>query len=165
MCETAIHKLTHGTHPLLGNREGKHSMSQERGEALNALLREGRPASRAFRDEGRSQVNFGPPNPATDEKALRSKGSCHTPCLPKVPRRRARHSRATPGSGFPTGRRAGDGHLKAHHDLQARPARPGKATRLGVRGSIVLAVSRASYSSFFKAGGRDLFSATEKKRS
>jgi len=32
-----------------------------------------------------------------------------------------------PGSGFPTGRRAGDGHLEAHHDLQATPARPGKA--------------------------------------
>ena len=98
MRETAIHKLTHGTHPLLGNEEGKHSMSQERGEALNALLREGRLASRASRDEAfwRSQVNFGPPNPATDEKALWSKGKrvrCHTPCLPKVPRGRARRSR------------------------------------------------------------------------
>ena len=73
-------------------------MSQERGEALNALLREGRLASRASRDEAfwRSQVNFGPPNPATDEKALWSKGKrvrCHTPCLPKVPRGRARRSR------------------------------------------------------------------------
>nr|QTC08356.1 hypothetical protein [Coriandrum sativum] len=67
-----------------------------------------------------------------------------------------------PGSGFPTGRGTGDGHLKAHHDLQATPARPGKATRLGVRGSIVPAAPRTSYSSFFKAGGRDLFSATEK---
>ncbi|GJY93336.1 hypothetical protein Tco_0509118 [Tanacetum coccineum] len=38
----------------------------------DTLLREGRLASRAFRDEAfwRSQVNFGPPNPATDEKAL-----------------------------------------------------------------------------------------------
>lgn len=53
-----------------------------------------------------------------------------------------------PGSGFPTGRGTGDGHLKAHHDLQATPARPGKATRLGVRGSIVPAASRTSYSSF-----------------
>lgn len=68
-----------------------------------------------------------------------------------------------PGSGFPTGRGTGDGHLKAHHDLQATPARPGKATRLGVRGSIVPAASRTSYSSFWKAGGRDLFSATEKR--
>lgn len=45
-----------------------------------------------------SQVNFGSPNPATDEKALWSKGKrvrCHTPCLPKVPRGRARRSRAT----------------------------------------------------------------------
>ncbi|KAI3950413.1 hypothetical protein MKW92_001312 [Papaver armeniacum] len=40
------------------------------------------------------------------------------------------------GSGFPTGRGTEDGHLEAHHDLQARPARPGKATRLGVRGSL-----------------------------
>ncbi|OIT32105.1 putative mitochondrial protein [Nicotiana attenuata] len=42
-----------------------------------------------------------------------------------------------PGSGFPTGRGTKDGHLKAHHDLQATPTRPGKATRLGIRGSIV----------------------------
>ena len=136
---------------------------------FGTLLREGRLASRAFRDEAfwRSQVNFGPPNPATDEKALWSKGKrvrCHTPCLPKVPRGRARRSGARqPGSGFPTGRGTGDGHLEAHHDLQATPARPGKATRLGVRGSIVPAASRTSYSSFLKAGGRDLFSATEKK--
>ncbi|OWM87307.1 hypothetical protein CDL15_Pgr022414 [Punica granatum] len=52
------------------------------------LLREGRLVSRASRDEAfwRSQVNFGPPNRATDEKALWSKGKrvhCHTPCLPK----------------------------------------------------------------------------------
>ena len=123
---------------------------------FGTLLREGRLASRAFRDEAfwRSQVNFGPPNPATDDKALWSKGKrvrCHTLCLPKVPRGRARRSRArrpTGGSGFPTGRGAGDGHLKAHHDLQATPARPGKATRLGVRGSVVPAAPRTSYSSF-----------------
>ncbi|CAN7135860.1 unnamed protein product [Brassica rapa subsp. narinosa] len=47
-----------------------------------------------------------------------------------------------PGSRFPTGRGTGDGHLKAHHDLQVRPARPGMATRLGVRGSIVPAAPR-----------------------
>ncbi|KAI3482961.1 hypothetical protein L1887_54173 [Cichorium endivia] len=57
---------------------------------FGTLLREGRLASRAFRDEAfwRSQVNFGPPNPATDEKGpmVWSKGKrvrCHTPCLPK----------------------------------------------------------------------------------
>ncbi|CAJ1937621.1 unnamed protein product [Sphenostylis stenocarpa] len=61
---------------------------------------------------------------------------CHTPCLQKVPRGRAIRRKRRPGSGFPTGRGTGDGHLEAHHDLQARPARPGKATRLGVRGSI-----------------------------
>ncbi|KAI3905869.1 hypothetical protein MKW92_028171 [Papaver armeniacum] len=31
------------------------------------------------------------------------------------------------GSGFPTRRWTEDDHLKAHHDLQARPAGPGKA--------------------------------------
>ncbi|CAL0309402.1 unnamed protein product [Lupinus luteus] len=43
---------------------------------FGTLLREGRLASWASRDEAfwRSQVNFGPPNPATDEKALWSKG-------------------------------------------------------------------------------------------
>ncbi|MCD7446292.1 hypothetical protein HAX54_000102 [Datura stramonium] len=67
------------------------------------------------------------------------------------------------GSRFPTGRGIEEGHLKAHHDLQATPARPGKATRLGVRGSIVPVASWTSYSSFLKARGRDLFSTTEKK--
>ena len=57
---------------------------------------------------------------------------------------------------------ARDGHLETHHDLQARPARPGKTTQLGVRGSIVPAAPRTSYSSFLKAGRRDLFSAMEK---
>lgn len=73
---------------------------------VGTLLREGRLASRAFRDEAfwRSQVNFGPPNPATEEKALWSKGKrvrCHTPCPPKVPRGRARRSRATPQERIP----------------------------------------------------------------
>ncbi|KAH7510989.1 hypothetical protein FEM48_ZijujUnG0059700 [Ziziphus jujuba var. spinosa] len=75
---------------------------------FGTLLREGRLASRASRDEAfwRSQVNFGPPNPATDEKALWSKGKrvrCHTPCLPKVPKGRARRSRATTREGNPIG--------------------------------------------------------------
>lgn len=155
-----------GLTPYLGIERG--NIACHKSEArFGTLLREGRLASRAFRDEAfwQSQVNFGPPNPATDEKALWSKGKrvrCHTPCLPKVPRGRARRSRATNRERIP--HRQGDrGHLKAHHDLQATPARPGKATRLGVRGSIVPAASRTSYSSFFQVGGRDLFSATEKK--
>ena len=146
-------------------------MSQERGEVWNPTSE--RDASRAGLTEMRpffwqSQVNFGPPNPATDEKALWSKGSVYVVTLPAFQRCLEDGPDAAerqPGSGFPTGRGTGDGHLKAHHDLQATPARPGKATRLGVRGSIVPAASRTSYSSFFKAGGRDLFSATEKKRS
>lgn len=83
----------------LGMKRGK--IACHKSEArFGTLLREGRLASRASRDEAfwRSQVNFGPPNPATDEKALWSKGKrvrCHTPCLPKVPRGRARRSRAT----------------------------------------------------------------------
>lgn len=78
-----------------------------------------------------------------------------------MPRGQAIRRKRRPGSGFPTGWGTGDGHLEAHHDLQARPARPGKATRLGVRGSIVPAAPRTS-SSFLKARGRDLLSATEK---
>lgn len=108
--------------------------------------------SRASRDEAfwRSQVNFGPPNPATDEKALWSgvKGSVYVVtllafqrCLEDGPDAAERQ----PGSGLPTGRGTGDGHLEAHHDLQAKPARPGKATRLGVRGSIVPAAPWTSY--------------------
>ena len=129
----------------------------------------GTPREPGFGDEAfwRSQVNFGPPNPATEEKALWSKGKhvrCHTPCPPKVPRGRARRSRATPQERIPTSRGTGDGHLEAHHDLQATPARPGKVTRLGVRGSIVPAASRTSYSSFAKERVRDLFSATEKNQ-
>nr|GEV69589.1 hypothetical protein [Tanacetum cinerariifolium] len=111
---------------------------------FGTLLRKGRLASRAFRDEAfwRSQVNFGPPNPATDEKALwyEVKGSVYVVTLPTFQRCLEDGPDAAerrPGSGFPTGGGAGDGHLKAHHDLQATPGRPGKATRLGVRGSIV----------------------------
>nr|YP_009675533.1 hypothetical protein FPI08_mgp20 [Sophora flavescens]QDD68277.1 hypothetical protein [Sophora flavescens] len=90
----------------LGMKRGK--IACHKSEArFGTLLREGRLASRASRDEAfwRSQVNFGPPTPATDEKALWSKGKrvrCHTPCLQKVPRGRARRKRR-PGSGFPTG--------------------------------------------------------------
>ena len=91
----------------LGIKRGK--IACHKSEARSGtLLREGRLVSRASRDEAfwRSQVNFGPPNPATDEKALWSKGKrvrCHTPCLPKVPRGRARRSRATtnPGADSP----------------------------------------------------------------
>lgn len=98
MRETAIHKSM-GLTLYLGMERG--NIACHKSEArFGTLLREGRLVSRASRDEAfwRSQVNFGPPNPATDEKALWSKGKrvrCHTPCLPKVPRGRARRSRAT----------------------------------------------------------------------
>ncbi|CAN6447132.1 unnamed protein product [Victoria cruziana] len=143
-------------------------MSQERGEgeipyserdASRAGLLEMRPFGEA------NQVNFGPPNPATDEKG---RGSVYIVTLPAFQRCLEDGPDAVerrPGSGFPTGRGTRrDGHLEAHHDLQATPARPGKAT-LGVRGSIVPAAFWTSYSSFRKAGVRDLFSAMEKRRS
>ncbi|GJS88735.1 hypothetical protein Tco_0771371 [Tanacetum coccineum] len=73
-------------------------------------MREGRLASRAFRDEAfwRSQVNFGPPNPATDEKALwyGVKGSVYVVTLPAFQRCLEDGPDAAerrPGSGFPTG--------------------------------------------------------------
>jgi hypothetical protein len=55
---------------------------------FGTLLREGRLASRASRDEAfwRSQVNFGPPNPATDEKAYGVKGSVYVVTLPAFKR-------------------------------------------------------------------------------
>jgi hypothetical protein len=122
--------------------------------------------SRASRDEAfwRSQVNFGPPNPATDEKALWSKGKrvrCHTPCLPKVPIGRARRSRATTRERIP--HRQGDRRRPSRG--ASRPTGNTGETWEGnpVRGSIVPAAPQTSYSSFLKAGGRDLFSATEKK--
>jgi hypothetical protein len=85
--KTAIKKLAHGTHPLLGNGKGKHSMSQERRGGYHPLQREERRASRAL--EMRLFGEADPPNPATE------KARCHTPCLPKVPKGRARRSRAT----------------------------------------------------------------------
>ncbi|PHT28579.1 hypothetical protein CQW23_31793 [Capsicum baccatum] len=89
----------------LGIERGKIACHKS-GARVGTLLREGCLASWAFRDESfwRIQVNFGPPNPATDEKALWSKGKCvrcHTPYLPKVPRGWARCSRATIGERVP----------------------------------------------------------------
>ncbi|WJX67298.1 hypothetical protein P8452_51777 [Trifolium repens] len=55
---------------------------------FGTLLREGRLASRASRDEAfwRSQDNFGPPNPATDDKAYGVKGSVYVVTLPAFKR-------------------------------------------------------------------------------
>ena len=141
-------------------------MSQERGEVWNPTAR-GTPREPGFNE----MRPFGEAKSISGHQTLQlmrrpyggKRVRCHTPCLPKVPRGRARRSRATTRERIPPpAGGTGDGHLEAHHDLQARPARPGKATRLGVRGSIVPAAPRTSYSSFLKAGGRDLFSATEK---
>ena len=164
MRETAIHKSM-GLTLDLGMEKGNIAChkSEARGRFPTAR---GTPREPGFGDEAfwRSQVNFGPPNPATDEK---DRGRVYVVTLPAFQRCLEDGPDAAerrPGSGFPTSRGTGDGHLEAHHDLQARPARPGKATRLGVRGSIVPAASRTSYSSFLKAGVRDLFSATDKNQ-
>lgn len=139
-------------------------MSQERGEVWNPTAR-GTPREPGFGDEAfwRSQVNFGPPNPATDEK---DRGSVYVVTLPAFQRCLEDGPDATerrPGSGFPTGRGTGDGHLEAHHDLQATPARPGKATRLGVRGSIVPAADFIFI--IFESGGKGSLFCNGKKRS
>lgn len=137
---------------------------------FGTLLREGRLASRASRDEAfwRSQVNFGPPNPATDDKALWSKGKrvrCHTPCLPKVPRGRARRSRATTRERIP--HRQGDWRRPSRGT--SRPTGKigetweGNPARLRVRGSIVPAAPRTSYS--FESGGKGSLFCNGKKRS
>lgn len=167
MRETAIHKSM-GLTLDLGIKRGK--IACHKSEARSGtLLREGRLVSRASRDEAfwRSQVNFGPPNPATDERALWSKGKrvrCHTPCLPKVPRGRARRSRATTRERIP--HRQGDRRRPSRG--KSRPT--GKTGETGEGNPIgsQRIHSTCSPTDFifiihcFKAGGRDLFSAMEK---
>ncbi|OAY66242.1 hypothetical protein ACMD2_21306 [Ananas comosus] len=140
-------------------------MSQERGEGRFPTAR-GTPREPGLGDEAfwRSQVNFGPLNPATDEK---DRGSVYVVTLPAFQRCLEDGPDAAerrPGSGFPTSR--GQETAISRHITTYRQDRrdPGKATRLGVRGSIVPASSRTSYSSFLKARVRDLFSATEKNQ-
>lgn len=92
--------------PLSGEwKKGNIACHKSEARGLRPTAR-GTPREPGFGDEAfwRSQVNFGPPNPATEEKALWSKGKhvrCHTPCPPKVPRGRARRSRATPQERIP----------------------------------------------------------------
>ncbi|KAG5140536.1 hypothetical protein JHK84_034304 [Glycine max] len=71
----------------LGMKMGKIACHKSEARFVT-LLREGRLASRASRDEAfwRSQVNFGPPNPATDEKAYGVKGSVYVVTLPAFKR-------------------------------------------------------------------------------
>lgn len=90
---------------------------------FGTLLREGRLASRASRDEAfwQSQVNFGPPNPATDEKAYGVKGSVYVVTLPafkrylkdgpdasddreRIPHRQGDRRRPSRGTSRPTGK-------------------------------------------------------------
>ncbi|KVG16349.1 hypothetical protein Ccrd_026553 [Cynara cardunculus var. scolymus] len=81
---------------------------------FRTLLREGRLVSRAFRDKAflRRQVNFGTPNPTTDEKApwYGVKGSVYVVTLPTFQRFLEDGPDATerrPESGFSTGRGGG----------------------------------------------------------
>lgn len=155
MRETAIHKGM-GLTLDLGMERGK--IACHKSEARDPTAR-GTPREPGFGDEAfwRSQVNFGPPKPATDEK---DRGSVYLVTLPAFQRCLEDGPEAAergPGSGFPTSRGTGDGHLQAHHDLQASPARPTR--RLGVRGSIVPAAV-----SPFIFEVRDLFSAREKNQ-
>lgn len=150
----------------LGMQRGK--IACHKSEArFGTLLREGRLASRASRDEAfwRSQVNFGPPNPATDEKSLWSKGKrvrCHTPCLPKVPRGRARRCRATTRERIP--HRQGDRRRPSRGT--SRPTGNTGETWEGNPIGSQRIHSTCSLPDFifiiFCCGGRDLFSATEK---
>lgn len=89
---------------------------------FGTLLREGRLASRASRDEAfwQSQVNFGPPTPATDDKALGVKGSVYVVTLPafkrylkdgpdattreRIPHRQGDRRRPSRGTSRPTGK-------------------------------------------------------------
>ena len=169
MCETAIHKLTHETHPLLGNEEGKHSMSQERGEVLNPTAR-GTPREPGFnemRPFGEAKSISGHQTLQLMRRPYGVKGSVYVVTLPAFQRCLEDGPDAAerrPGSGFPPGR----GDRRRPSRGTSRPTgktgetREGNPTRLGVRGSIVPADPRTEYSSFSKAGGRDLFSATEK---
>nr|CAB3502363.1 unnamed protein product [Digitaria exilis] len=58
--------------------------------------------------------------------ALQREGRLASRALEMRPFGEAKRSRATPQERIPTSRGTGDGHLEAHHDLQATPARPGK---------------------------------------
>ena len=72
-------------------------MSQERGKGwIPSILCSERNAARAGLWRWGCVANKAdPPNPATE------KARCHTPCLPKVPKGRARRSRATTGERIP----------------------------------------------------------------
>lgn len=166
MRETAIHKSM-GLTLYFGIKRGKIACHKSEASRVSTYCE--RDASRAglleMRPFGEAKSISGHQTLQLMRRPYGVKGSVYVVTLPAFQRCLEDGPDAAerqPGSGFPTGRGTGDGHLEAHHDLQARPARPGKATRLGVRGSIVPAAPRTSYSSFLKAGGRDLFSATEK---
>ena len=152
----------------LGMKRGK--IACHKSEArFGTLLREGRLASRASRDEAfwRSQVNFGPPNPATDEKALWSKGKrvrCHTPCLQKVPRGRARRrSRATTRERIP--HRQGDRRRPSRGT--SRPTGKTGETREGNPIGSQRIHSTCSPADFiiFESGGKGSLFCNGKKRS
>ncbi|GJY12317.1 cytochrome c oxidase subunit 2 [Tanacetum coccineum] len=98
-----------GKEPYQGHKQGSIACHKSKAR-FGTLLREGCLASQAFRDEAfwRSQVNFGPPNPATDEKALwyGVKGSVYVVTLPAFQRCLEDGpdvAERRPESGFPTG--------------------------------------------------------------
>ncbi|KAL0912910.1 hypothetical protein M5K25_016328 [Dendrobium thyrsiflorum] len=141
-----------------GMEKGNIACLKRGGEFPTAI---GTPREPGFGDEAfwRSQVNLGPPNLATDEK---DRGSVYVVTLPAFQRYLEDGPDAAPER-IPHQQGTGDGHLEAHHDLQATPARPGKATRLGVRGSIVPAADFIFI--IFESGGKGSLFCNGKKRS
>ncbi|KAJ4810809.1 hypothetical protein LUZ62_023375 [Rhynchospora pubera] len=108
----------------------------------------GTPREPGFGDEANWRSRRPPPTPAIGPRKHVVTPPAFLRCLKDGPDAAERR----PGSGFPASRGEGYGHLQAHHNLQARPARPGNKTRLGVRGSIVPAAYHTSESSFFLRG-------------
>lgn len=122
MRETAIHKSM-GLTLYLGMERGKiacHKSEEpycER-DASRAGLLEMRPFGEAKSISGHQTLQL-------MRRPYGVKGSVYVVTLPAFQRCLEDGPDAAerrPGSGFPTGRGTGDGHLEAHHDLQARPA-------------------------------------------
>ncbi|KAK7845531.1 putative mitochondrial protein [Quercus suber] len=70
---------------------------------------------------------------------------CHIPCLPKVPRGQTRHNRATTQAPLPPTKGDRRQPSQPYQDLQTRPERPRKATRLADRGSLEFLVCSKTF--------------------
>ncbi|GMH28135.1 hypothetical protein Nepgr_029978 [Nepenthes gracilis] len=120
----------------------KENIACHKSEAANLTARgmPREPKLREMRPFGEAKSISGHQTPQAMRRPYGVKGSVYVVTLPAFQRcleDGPNTAEQRPGSGFPTSGGTGDGHLKAHHDLQATPARLGKATRLEVRRSIV----------------------------